>query len=66
MDKSEEELRKELEETQNQLEREKFGREADFWKSEMDKRIIKDNASANFGFLVLFGGIAVVFLALLL
>ena len=66
MDKSEEELRKELEETQQQLEKEKMGREADFWKSEIEKRRIKDNASANFGFLVLFGGIAVVFLALLL
>jgi hypothetical protein len=66
MGDSEEELRKELEETQRQLEREKVGREAEFWKSEVEKRAIKDNASANFGFLVLFGGIAVVFLALLL
>lgn len=66
MDKSEDELLKALQETQDQLEREKLGREADFWKSEMDKRIIKDNASANLGFLVLFGGIALVFLALLL
>lgn len=55
-----------LEETQRQLGSEKVGREAKFWKSEVEKRAIKDNASANFRFLALFGGIAIVFLALLL
>jgi hypothetical protein len=66
MGNSEDELRKQLEETQQQLENEKFGREADFWKAEAKKRSMQDNHSANIGFLVLIGGIAVVFLALLL
>ena len=65
MDKSEDELRKELEETQRQLHNEKLAREADFWKSESKKSARESKASDNTALIVLGGGIALIFLMLL-
>jgi hypothetical protein len=63
---SEEELHKELEATQRRLHEEQRAREAEKGKAEAKAWAREEKASANTAAIVFFGGIALVFLVVLL
>ena len=63
---SEEELRKELEATQRRLYAEQLAREDEKWKADHKASVREHKAAENTAKIVFFGGIALVFLVVLL